>query len=262
MTGVCDSKLGIIPFDYRTKLKGVVPNGSINVGVDDSDLHPSVAMALQSATGPIMHQVSAQKMQMAIRSLVDRSRLGDQNATAILVKMTENAKAGVPRAMKCRQYAMKYATEKKPETLATSASAEGTGIFNVLRRTISRLTGNTPERYAAVASANIPSAGGTPTATANMATVFANGPKINGDILRHVASTMAGEEENCAFIFGLQNAAAPRKVYSIARTCSPDEKRALQIGYTLGVARRIQKVREPNTSIALISPMAAWELGE
>lgn len=261
MTGICQTDIGAIPFNVHSKLKGEVHDQYVDVGLPDEKLDPSIAMALESATGPIMHQVQDQRMKVAAKSLVDRSRLGDQNALAILVKVRQNAEKGAPRAKRAFGILLNYAKRNTAEQ-STDIGTETHGIFGALRTTLARVTPSQPEKYAAIATSFIPGSGKNTRAVVNAAGAFANGPRINHDLLNHVSMAIGDDNAKEAFAFGFENSGHRDIIMKAAKEAPPRERTALQIGYTLGLAKRIQDVREPNCPLSRFSTIVAWELGE
>lgn len=262
MTGICQTDIGAVPFNIRSKLKGEVKDQYVDVGLPDEKLDPSIAIALESATGPIMYQVQEQRMKTAAKSLIDRSRLGDQNALAILVRVRQNAKKGMPRAKKAYGILVDYAKTNSADKSSTDVGTETRGIFGTLRTTLARITPAQQEKYAAIATSFIPGSGKNTRSVVNAAGAFANGPPISHDLLNHVSLALGDDTAKAAFAFGFMNSGRREVVTAAAREASPRERTALQVGYTLGLAKRIQDVRDSHCPLSRYSTIVAWELGE
>lgn len=271
IVGLCPCKEGgVIPFKHHAKIQGEVKNGPIYLG--SKDLHPAIVKVLQSAEGPIMHQIEKEKMKGAAKNLVDRARLGEQNAEATLIAIRESAKKGNQRAQLAFVLCTDYAKEPTRPTLSagpdyresrpTKVGGFLDGPVTALRSAIAGA--KNPVHYAATVTSHVPATGGTFNAAVNAASALSHGPTINTALLNSVRNAFGPEQLQKAFTMGVQFSGNVRKVSDLAKTVAkhgPELVKALQTGYSMGVAQRIQSVRKGGP-LKHFSPIVAWELGE
>jgi len=198
-----------------------------------------------------MNLVEEKKIAQASKELVERARLGDQIAISILTKTRENAAKGNARA----QYALNH---MMAAVKSTPPRARIGGMFSsalgTLRDKIRRV-GN-PKEYAAHVVAHVPDVGNSVRDATNAAQAISRGPAIGNDIIGEIHAAFGAENEKKAFWFGAR--APVTKLVEVCKNCSEEERRAVQVGYSVGLARRLQLARRGN--IAALSPRAAWEL--
>lgn len=207
---------------------------------------------------------NAQAIQQTAIELAERARLGDQVAMGTLAMVRINAKKGDPRAKYTLAFLTKWIEQNPPETnkfgaelLVPSAQKELVILSHAIQT-------ENPEEYSTAVLALVPSKG--LPALECAAVTLANGPNIfeHAGQERVVAISDALPEgmERKAFLFGLSNSGKLSKLAAIAARVMPAVNRAMQLGFAVGLARRIQGVRLNNVPIALLSSSAAWELGE
>ncbi len=198
-----------------------------------------------------MNTVEEKKIAQASKELVERARLGDQIAIGILTKTRENAEKGSPRARLALGHMMNAVKSTPPK-------ARIGGFFSsslaTLRDKIRRV-GN-PKEYAAHVVAHVPDVGNSVRDATNAAQAISRGPMIGQAIIGELHAVFGAESEKKAFWFGAR--APVQKLIDACKNCSDEERRAVQVGYSVGLARRLQMARQGN--IAALSPRAAWEL--
>ncbi len=199
------------------------------------------------------------KVEAGARDLVAKSRLGDQNATAMIIMIRESAKAGSKRAA----YTLNYLTKYVKNYPVVGSCTIGFGCDPMTQRVInslhSKMGADTNE---------------------NAATVVNLVPKIKNESLAAVPLANTGDllkgKGNNLRIIAICQFLTPTqiKAFEFGRcNCNvttdnmhgdmhPDDQTAMHLGKAVGIAQRIQAVRLPHSPISLISKMAAWELGE
>jgi len=209
-------------------------------------------------------------MQKETSNLVRRARVGDQNARAALMVVKQAAMRGNAHARLSLRMIEEY-IRRFPGTQQCRMSF---GCTPVVQRIINRLhssMGADPASYVRAVVEDVPQI---PDAHHAAVPLANNGdllhdkhgkpartrdgnPRIKG-ILNKLKSPQCHE----AFMYGMQSCNRPLHKLQPEGQYTPETHSALHIGRAVGIARKIQAVRLPNVSIATISPMAAWELGE
>ncbi len=198
-----------------------------------------------------MNPLEEKKIAHASKELVERARLGDQIAIGILHKTRENAAKGSQRAQVALSHMMTAVKSTPPKARIGGIFASALGT---LRDKIRRV-GN-PKEYAAHVVAHVPDVGNSVRDATNAAQAISRGPAIGKEIIGELHAAFGGENEKKAFWFGAR--APVQKLIETCKNCSEEERRAVQVGYSVGLARRLQLARRGN--IAALSPRAAWEL--
>lgn len=203
-----------------------------------------------------MANTEIQKIQQSAQGLVTRSRLGDQNAIAMIMMIRESAKNGSKRAV----YTLKYLTKYVKKHPVKGDCRIGFGCDPMTQRVINAIhssIGAEPESHAPIVVKHIPKISDPTLAASSLANCGSllnlNNPRIKA------ICVLFTEDQIDAFEYGRVNCFEETSVHG---ELAPEDEAALHIGKTVGIAQRIQAVRLPGTPIALISPMAAWELGE
>ena len=176
--------------------------------------------------------------------LVQRARLGDQNAVAMLVEVRKNAEKGVERAKRAYDAAMAFAKGERPPEAPTVAGDP----LQAMKRAAMKST-NVPTYLATVRIA--PFAPSRPAAE-----MLSRGPKIGKDVLTLIGSTFGSDSEKTAYQYGVLG--PDKGVQTALMKGRPQFRRALMTGHIVGLARRLQAARAGD--IAAISPKAYWEL--
>jgi hypothetical protein len=221
-------------------------------------------------------------------SLVRRSRAGDQNATATLYRIGEEARKGGSRAVTAFQSAKAY-IEGNPE-IPFTLGAEPAAIMDAPRpgtSTASSSTAMVPYKPAPPTAKELEMRKpvlprgffdklfhpewaplvmikahqyrhGAPAAAA----VLASGPPLTNQAIQQFGASQFGSEESTqVFYHGVRfpDDAAWKEV---APHLDVPLRRCLAIGQCVGRARRLQQVRQQGSSISSFSPTIGWELGE
>ncbi len=197
------------------------------------------------------------KVQTEARNLVTRSRLGDENAVAMLVMIRNSAAQGSRKAI----YTLKYLKEYIKKHPVLESCKIGFGCNPITQRVInaihSKISGE-PRAHANVMVAAIPKIESPVLAAVPMAN---NGSLLGQSNPRIIAiCKFFGDSEMDAFEFGKVNCFTDTA--HINGELSEGESKALHIGKTVGIAQRIQAVRNNDAPISSLSKMASWELGE
>lgn len=252
--GAYDAGLGGIPFAKTVNINGEVPDGPVNMGSPT----PAVAEAINEVRGSIMNSLQAKSVERGAASLVERARCGDQVAMGILVELGRAAKSGNQRAAKAARDVQRYIEEHPPmarmagESVGIDADAKTSGALWSGMRTEDDL------QYSAVVVALVPCI----QCAERSITMLSLGPDIwqDAERLGALAACFGAEEHKVAFGIGVANAGNADALVSFGAEMEPDELMAMHIGHCVGLARRIQGARRPDTSIGVLSKMAAWEL--
>jgi len=202
------------------------------------------------------------KLQEACRQLVERGRLGDQNALATMVQVHKNAGKGDPKAKAAHEIMLRYAraTEDDKPGDVPSISGRFSSALAMLRDGIKKV--KSPLEYVRHVRMNVPQVGVSIRDAANSAQAISKGPDITESTLQTVESTFTTDRAKEAFRAAEQACGNVRELTkSAASTNDPQDKNALQMGFVMGLARRMQIVRAGGP-IAAYSKIAAWELGE
>src|SRR5882672_4652293 len=97
IVGLHDSKeVGLIPFTHTIEVGKDIPDGPVDFGAEDLD--EKLSKAIDDARQPMLATIEKQKMQMTAEQLVERARVGDQNAVAMISAIRAGATKGVKRA--------------------------------------------------------------------------------------------------------------------------------------------------------------------
>jgi len=170
--------------------------------------------------------------------LVERSRCGDQVATAIISRVRRQAEAGNKVARESLEEIKRYAKANKPYT---PAGEEAAALQVVLPEKDMNKIGPALSR---VALANPNSA---IVAIANSCNAMELAKQLNGEL------------ESDGFVLAFKK---PAEFLKVMRKLNHEEQHPALLGYVLGLACRLQAVRNPKTPVGVFSQIAAWELGE
>ena len=157
--------------------------------------------------------------------LVDRARVGDQNAMAIISLVRENSQKGNPRAIQAHRL-MKNYIDKNP-----------VNEFGVE-------SPNQDSFWAAV--------------------MLSNGPLLSNHMINVHADSFGqfGAEEKEVFLHGVINFRKRASLKTLSAELDPIHRKVLELGKLVGQARCIQTVRMPGSIISRFCPRSGWELGE
>jgi hypothetical protein len=209
------------------------------------------------------------KMKSGAIGLVQRARVGDQNAMAMIIMVRRSAAAGSARAKQTLRVIKEYIRNNPMPNVCKVGFGCTPATQAIVNRMHSRI-GAEPQAYVSVVSQEVPRIEDAYTAAVTLAN---SGDLIhdrNGKIARtqdanpRIRGILKKLNPQCqsAFIYGMESCHKPLHKLQPSGEFHADAPSALHIGRTIGIARRIQAVRLPHVSIATISPMAAWELGE
>lgn len=200
----------------------------------------------------------ALQIQAGARALVARSRLGDQNATAMLVMIRNSAATGSKRAI----YTLKYLKSYIKNHPIVEKCRIGFGCDPMTQRVINSIHSNIsgePDNHADVMIAAIPKISSPVLAAVPLANngslLSENNPRIKAICERFT------EPQYDAFEFGRCNCF--KNTSNMHGDMSQGEQEALHIGKAVGIAQRIQAVRSfDDVPVSVLSSQAGWELGE
>ncbi len=170
------------------------------------------------------NSASPQVIEEAARSLVNRSRQGDQNALALIIETRKAADAGGAKAIVAL-----HALENYANSHPVGHEDGPAVIMPALEETV----------------------------------LLANGDVLTDDLILAMSQTLPTGRQQRIFMYGVQNFRDPIELAKTRTDLSDaDEQRALLLGRNVGMARNIQAVREPDASITEFSPAIGWEMGE
>lgn len=256
--GLSDSNHGPIPFAWHCECPDA-PDGPVNFGADD--LHENVQAAIAKAEHAITNRVEVERMQLVAAELVDRARDGDQNAMALLQRIGENARAGVPRARMAFAMCEKYMNEHPPGSFGYDSPRkrmQTRGLLTTVSKAIQSRSG--PVEYSSALHALLPGVL-TIVDPSDAAVIVSNGPELTDKENQRVNAILAAfgtDDERNAFRAGGRT----DNLGAILNRFKDELKPAAAIGYIVGLARRIQLVRLPETPLSVLSKDVAWELGD
>lgn len=256
--GLTDSDYGPIPFAWHCECPDA-PNGPVNVGAED--LHENVKVALDEADKAISSRVEQERMKLIAAELVDRARDGDQNAMALLQRIGENAKRGNPRARMAAYLCDAYIRNHPPGSFGADPGRQRVHVSGLLG-TVTQAIKTRPEpvEYSSALHALLPGVLAV-VDPSDAAVIVSNGPDLTDKENSRISAILAAfhsDEEKKAFVAGARTDA----LKTVLAKVSTNAKAACAIGYIIGLARRIQLVRLPNTPISVFSKDVAWELGD
>lgn len=197
--------------------------------------------------------VQPKTMEEGARSLVERSRAGDQNAMALIAQIRQRALFGRDR-IPAGERMIAMTSYKLIGDYLDNHPVDSIGVENATPppspRILSYVHPDVPEWLPIALPECLPKKKGF------MAVVvrLANGRELTSDDLERVSQVM-GPENAGHVVAGAFKQAAPPGLDHLART-------AFVIGVCLGTAMTLQAVREGRAPVWMLSPEASWELGE
>lgn len=195
------------------------------------------------------------QLETASAGLVERARVGDQNAMAMLHEVSIAAKGGNAQAMAALQTIKSYINSHP----VTSISGEETVADDQAARKLNHFTQTEDlAQYVKALLIIVPAIQNSDKA----AVVLSHGPDLwaCAERLAAIASAFQNDSQKKAFALGVANSGNTEQIMSFGSEMGAEDGQALNIGYCVGIARRIQAVRRPDMSIAIISKAAANEL--
>jgi hypothetical protein len=214
-------------------------------------------------------------------SLVRRSRAGDQNATAMLYRIGEEARKGVQRAVQAFQAVQEYLDSHPAEPfvlgsepaviMETPQAGSALALVESAPVTAKQIEARKPPLPRGIfdrlfdpewAALTIIKACQYRDGLAATAVVLASGPPFTNVAVRQFGATQFGSDESTQLFFHGVRFSDDDSWNEVAPHIEPALKRCLAIGQCVGRARKIQQVRERDSSISAFSPTIGWELGE
>ena len=259
--GVANTIAGAVPFSYYAKVPSGIDNGPIAMNGDNN---PVIAKAIIGSEGPIARKITDEQQRLAAESLVERARNGDQNATAMIVMVRRSAEKGAELAKRSLEAIKAYALGHPVTALDAAVGVNGERDEREKNDALSLLRRAGREKgaaYSAKLAAYIPAVEQNAHDSSLAAVLIASGPEVTPQVYSHIEKSFA-KASHQAFLFGYKNALHTSKVFAKLSASPSDVAKALQVGYVLSLARRLQTARTPQGRIAVYSPEAAWELQE
>lgn len=222
---------------------------------------------------------SAVALDQTVASLVRRSRAGDQNATAMITRVGEEARKGNPKASQTaaaiRQFiegnpAQDFVLGGEPALVMDPPANDSTAIVPVKptraemerkkpvlpRGIFDRLFD--PEHTAVTIVRACGYRNGLPAAAA----ALASGPPLTNNVVAQFGAENFGSEESTTLFFYGLRFSGDEDWEEVARHFDMPLRRCLAIGQCFGRARKLQAIRQRGSSISAYAPVAGWELGE
>jgi len=194
-----------------------------------------------------------QAIQKAAVTLVDRAREGDQNAMAMLAEITKN-RASNEQARMAFGYALDY-TKKNPPRVRTifGSDTPKTSFAGLVKAKEGNGNG-----YGRVIVAFVLDMGPSVRDSRIAGDIVANIRPVDRDALRRVLGATPPDLRRI-FDCSYRN---PSRAQKEAKGLAPIEIKALQLGYILGTAKKLQDLQKEETPISSVFPRVGWELGE
>lgn len=256
VVGMCETELGAIPFAQAVRINGEVADGPVDITIE---LPPELAEAFEAAQVGVMEKLRIESMKLGAESLVERARVGDQVAQAGIHEVARLAREGEPAARVSYRLISKY-IEKHPvsESLFGAEKLPNNQVVKQLGTMV-----ESPNAMQA-SSALLTLLPASNLDSMQTAVMLCNGPSLLGSSNPRISaiSDAMNDEQKKALFAGIKYCTSSAAIFKLGKDMSADQARALQIGYAIGIARRIQTVRLPESPIAPFSSMVAWELGE
>lgn len=206
------------------------------------------------------------KIDTTVSELVQRSRLGDQVATATITVVADQARRGDTKAEQVRQKILKYC-EQNPIRLDSHMSffgvesppAREAAVMDAITLRQNLHTGRFTDKGLAVLLLSL----------GKYATgILFHGPSLLPDeegpseILIAARDALVGEDCKAAFDCGNKLTNQPELLQAQLDRMTPPQKKACHLGILLGRARRLQAVAQPRVPLKILCAETAWELGE
>jgi hypothetical protein len=248
LIGVHDSKFGPIPVSHHMLVDGI-PDGPCDLSGEGAP--DGLEPVWEDAKGALREKLDLEMMRAGAEDLVKRANAGDQVARAQMSLVRDNAKRGLPRAVKA--YELLLAEAKRAKGGRSTFGIEQAPMAIIA---LAQKDKQDPYAYPTSCYQLLRTDGQYFLASCIL---LANGPDLDRKLVESIAENF-GENE-VFFAKGYALCAAPQKVSAFGQEIGDDERRALRIGQCVGCARMIQKVRSDGP-IKSFSPAAGWELGE
>jgi hypothetical protein len=187
----------------------------------------------------------------AARNVVERARLNDQNAIALIAHIRQLAESGAGDARKGLDAILAYAHKNPMKVVASPIGAAGINAINILRRP--ELSSRDHVAALSILPIVCPHDG----VTIGSVTLM-QGPPLDDGRIGWLADGFTNDELKGLFIHGVTNGHSDPTILQ----SSPDVLPTLLAGKCVGAARAMQVAASPNTPLAPYSPVIGWELGE
>ncbi len=206
-------------------------------------------------------------------SLVRRSRVGDQNAMALIYRVGEEARKGNAKAIEAAKAIEEFA-KKNPSTAVSIdmpkpviADTQETGGVVVWKADTEKnkpalprgaLHGVLdPDHFCDVIAGAARYRFGLDAASV----VLASGPMLTKDAIDAIVDEVFDEKTGKIFLYGVVRC-APDDYDKAAQYLNTAGRQFLTVGQCFGRARKLQALRQPRSRIGAYSQVAGWELGE
>ena len=182
------------------------------------------------------------KLDIVAGQLVNAARLGDQNAMAMIERVAASAKAGSTKAVAARLAIARYAKSHP-------AGPEVAGECGVM-------AARHEAEHALMALLEAQQRG--PVGEVAMAATLANGPDIKIDKVQSIAARIKDEYARAVF---MKAVSSPEGLADVAiQQTSGALRKLAKAGKCLGLAIRIQRVRDPSFPLSSFSPQVGVDL--
>jgi hypothetical protein len=187
------------------------------------------------------------------QNLVERARLGDQNAMAMIAVVNKRALDGVTRAKLAKGMIQKY-IEDHPTSGTDSFGAEkDKAVSPALLKKM-----HNPETMLPAICEACKYRDGFLAASLVLSYI---GPITRNKVKDIGLSSFGSDQKTYSFYWGVTYP-DPEHYFAVAGKVPPDALDCTRIGQVFGRARKLQNVRAKGSCISNFSPMAGWELGE
>lgn len=199
-----------------------------------------------------MTGVDEKQISKEARALVERARLGDQNAMAMIAQVRESALKGSPRAKIAQAVILEQVKRHPVKGPKGEASVMGEDAQNAV--SILREKGPVIGLVALFVLCD-----DGPDAVLAGSVTLANGPALDDERIKTIGAAIEDADVRKAFYYGV---AKPQEVGRVIKSLTSDAQAYLLAGRCVGMARAIQLVRMPGSSLSAFSPQVGWEFGE
>lgn len=184
--------------------------------------------------------------------LVERARAGDQNAMAMLQMVGENARKGSPKAKTAQAAVTRYIAD---HPAPISNWEEGASIIGVLKNP-DNSDEDVFETLLALPRFEDSNLIQTACVVLSMGRDWDN-PRVHA--LDGLLEPSAPPQ--VTFRMGLENAGEPAVIKPTMRRLPPELAGYLCAGHCIGMARKIQIMRDPSSPVGILCKGVEWELG-
>ncbi len=191
-------------------------------------------------------------IQKAAETLVLRSREGDQNAMGMLHTLAQNRKSGNPKAGLAYDYAMAYIKKNPVRKTPNFGACQRCTSFEGLAHA------KQPLKYGRTIVAFVVDMGPSSYDSRVVAHIIARLRPIDTRAMRRLLACVPYDVRG-NFGPGYRD---PHNVQAHQRGLTEGQVKALQLGYIMGLAKRIQELDREEIAVSRYSPIVGWELGE